>query len=629
MQALRSSLLGAAALTLTMILAGCGVGSSPKFTGGSGLTPQAAAAPTVVSVGEQVNGDAPNRIQDVQFNEAMNSTTINNQTFLVKDGGGSAVPGVVSYNPQFQVASFKPTPALKVNTDYTLTVTTGVASDEGVHLAQNYTSSFVTRSTMDSSPLYVASVMPQPNATCVSPNTNITITFSEGVDVSLLTPTNISIMGPTGGAIAATMSYNVGNSIVTLTPDSPLPMGKIIVTVKGVGDMADTLIIQPYVFGFYTTCGTSGGGGQASSGNEYLYLTVGTPYNAIYGYQINSSTGKLTPTTGPPFPANIGQSSPTCMEGCEITLLNDPLGRYLFYSWISTPSGVGVLQVNASNGALTQGDVVSQAENFYPSVDPMGRFLYGNNGPIQGLSSSSSLEGFKLNGGGALSATPGSYYSFPGNLSYSAPAVSNDFVYAVAYGGQTPSTIYGFRIDQQTGQLTQTGATPDGTLGIYQAITPSGSYLYSVQAYVNKNNGTFDNEIVGFRVNSDGSLAKLNMPPAQTTDGGGAFLMMSPNGNFLYLGVQSGLRAYAINQNTGALTLTADYTSYTFNMPVIDPAVKYVYMDKTTGYPPSESNQILTFKVNPVTGALTPIPADTLTLTQPGSPGAFAIVRAQ
>jgi Big-like domain-containing protein len=100
---------------LPLTLSGCGGTpivsfNSPAPTG----TP-----PSVVAVGEQVNGVAPNRKQEVQFSEAMGLATINAQSFQVTDSSGKSMLGTVSYGPDFETASFLPNPALQTGASYT------------------------------------------------------------------------------------------------------------------------------------------------------------------------------------------------------------------------------------------------------------------------------------------------------------------------------------------------------------------------------------------------------------------------------------------------------------------------------------------------------------------------------
>ncbi len=231
--------------------------------------------PTVIAVGEQVNGVAPNRKQEVQFSEAMDPATINAQSFQVTDSSGKTMQGTVSYDSDFEIASFLPNPALQTGATYTATITTAVASTGGMHLASPYTYTFTTRSTTDTSPLSVNSVIPAANATCVSATAPITITFDEAPDASTINSTNIVVTGPGGAVIPVTMSTNVTTTQVVLTPNSPLPSGTITVTVKNIGDLADVMMAGPYIWSFSTACGGGGtGGGTGGSGAQVSFSTT-------------------------------------------------------------------------------------------------------------------------------------------------------------------------------------------------------------------------------------------------------------------------------------------------------------------------------------------------------------------
>jgi uncharacterized repeat protein (TIGR03803 family) len=244
-------------LAISAVLSGCGA-TMTMSTGTS--APGTGAAPTVIAVGVQTNGVAPNRWQYVQFDEAMSSSTISNQTFVVTDSAGRPVSGRVIYYEDFRVAGFEPNPALQDDANYVATITTGVTSVEGVHLGAPYTYSFITRDSTDLSPLYVAHVSPAPDAICVSATTPITITFSEGADISTVNATDIVITGPGGTVIPARIGYDVATAIATLTPIAPLPSGTITVTIRNVADAAGVPMTSVYGWNFQTACSQPGAG---------------------------------------------------------------------------------------------------------------------------------------------------------------------------------------------------------------------------------------------------------------------------------------------------------------------------------------------------------------------------------
>ena len=119
------------------------------------------------------------------FSEDMNATTISGATFtLVNTTLGSAVPGVVSYSATSRTAIFTPnTPAtLAPNSQFTVTVTTGVADLAGNNLAANFVWTFTTVALPDTTRPTVTVTVPAAGATAVASNTAITATFSEAMN---------------------------------------------------------------------------------------------------------------------------------------------------------------------------------------------------------------------------------------------------------------------------------------------------------------------------------------------------------------------------------------------------------------------------------------------------------------
>jgi hypothetical protein len=307
------------ALTLTALLAGCG---STLMTI-SGNDPASGPAPTVTSAAEQVNGVAPNRKQEVQFSEAMDPTTINAKTFMVKDSSGVAVSGAVTYDTSYDIASFQPNPPLQTGATYTATVTTGAASAGGAHLAAPYSYSFTTRATTDTSPIAINNVSPAAGA-CASTTTPIVITFDEAPDATTVSSTNIVVTGPNGAVIPVTMSINAATTQVVLMPNAPLPSGMITVTVNNVADLADVAMTSPYAWSFSTACGGGGGTGGGTS-MQYIAPLSGTSGNKGGGQvtvdtagnvtvQLNGAAANLTLTVDFCTAAISGETNSNCIS---------------------------------------------------------------------------------------------------------------------------------------------------------------------------------------------------------------------------------------------------------------------------------------------------------------------------
>ena len=110
-----------------------------------------ATAPTVIgswpansATGISVNPG----MMTIQFSEGMDPSTINSNTITLKRGT-SAVTGNMNYDPMSQSASFSPSVVLAVNTDYTLTVTTGVKDAVGNAFDSNNVIIFTTENVGD------------------------------------------------------------------------------------------------------------------------------------------------------------------------------------------------------------------------------------------------------------------------------------------------------------------------------------------------------------------------------------------------------------------------------------------------------------------------------------------------
>src|SRR5438270_349258 len=115
--------------------------------------------PTVTSV-TPVNGNVgvcPNTvIISATFSKAMNPATITSSSFTLTGPGGANVAGAVTYVATTNVATFKPTNPLALNTVYNATITTAVADTFGDNLAANFTWSFTTPASCPPPPTGIA-----------------------------------------------------------------------------------------------------------------------------------------------------------------------------------------------------------------------------------------------------------------------------------------------------------------------------------------------------------------------------------------------------------------------------------------------------------------------------------------
>jgi len=86
-----------------------------------------------------------NKILAVTFSEAMDPSTINDMTFILRQGS-TVVPGIIEYTGT--TATFTPSPILTAGPMYTATITTGAKDLAGNALAANTVWSFTTNATL-------------------------------------------------------------------------------------------------------------------------------------------------------------------------------------------------------------------------------------------------------------------------------------------------------------------------------------------------------------------------------------------------------------------------------------------------------------------------------------------------
>jgi 6-phosphogluconolactonase (cycloisomerase 2 family) len=549
-------------LAISVLLSSCG---GALMADSKSPAPGTGPAPTVVAVGEQVNGVAPNRKQEVQFSEAMDSATINAQSFQVADSSGKMVQGAVSYDSDFNTASFFPNSPLQINASYTATITTAASSAGGVHLASPYIYTFDTRATTDTSPLIVNSVNPASKTTCISATTPITITFDEAPDPATLIPANLAVSGP-GGAIPVKVSTNVTTTQVVLTPTSPLPSGTITVTVGNVADLAGVKMTTPYVWNFSTSCG----------GTKHLYVTnFGS--SSISLYNMDLTTGGLAFVTTFATPLN-----PFSLE----------FSGSRSFAYLASGGGnttISTFAVDATAGSLTLvGSLGLSAPSLSQAIDPSGNYLLVSD-------NSFTVTTYHINSNGSFSPASSIKASNPlGRMVFVTPSV--------AYAGGSGNVLTQLSFSPATGALSEVGTTTVGPLppsvgkglpyGIYAVLHPSGKYLYVVNIvarnvagfFVDQTSGALTqfpgapyslsvpalgfafagsgkfafvgNPIVGLNVGSDGSLSALQTTPTATPLGGNISLTADPSGKYLYaVSLDTNLiTGYSVDQTTGALT---------------------------------------------------------------------------
>ena len=166
----------------------------------------------------------------------------------MKDGL-TPVDGTVSYAGV--TATFTPSSNLATSIIYTATVTTGVKDLAGNPLAADYTWSFTTGVTSDTTAPMVSSTDPVNSDTGIAINKKITATFSEAMDPLTIIPATFTV---TDGItpVAGIVTY-VGVT-ATFTPSSDLTSNTIYTATitTGAKDLAGNPLAADYSWSFTT-----------------------------------------------------------------------------------------------------------------------------------------------------------------------------------------------------------------------------------------------------------------------------------------------------------------------------------------------------------------------------------------
>ncbi|MEL7833718.1 Ig-like domain-containing protein [Fodinibius sp. Rm-B-1B1-1] len=152
------------------------------------------------------------------FNKALNPSTVNNNTFLLRTNNTS-ISGSVSYKDS--IATFNPSKRLPDGAEFTATITENIEDPFGNALDNNHSWSFTTEE-VDRTPPSVESTTPQDGQQDVPVDIQLTATFSEQLDPATVT-TNTFRLQSSNGPISGSVSYS--GTTATFTPDNSLADG--------------------------------------------------------------------------------------------------------------------------------------------------------------------------------------------------------------------------------------------------------------------------------------------------------------------------------------------------------------------------------------------------------------------
>jgi 6-phosphogluconolactonase len=307
----------------------------------------------------------------------------------------------------------------------------------------------------------------------------------------------------------------------------------------------------------------------------------------VWGFQVNTTTGMLTPVPGSPYSV-LNPISVVVETSAKFAYVADFTNNKIHEYTINQANGV--LTEITNSPILTTGNPVALV------LDGSGKFLYTAN---QG---GNNVSGFAINAtDGTL--TPLSNSPFPAQLGTDSVAIDpvKDRLYAA---NGSSDTISVFDIDTGTGDLSEIAGSPftiGSVVGDYArtiAVSPKGTSLYVADA---TSWGPESTSVFGFLIDAAGALTPApGSPFIAGTDP--VTLTFDTVGKFLYVAnsKDSSISGFAV-QPDGSLTPTPSSPYTTQQWPMcfgVDPSGQSLYVGHG-------STTLLVFSINATTGALT------------------------
>lgn len=324
-----------------------------------------------------------------------------------------------------------------------------------------------------------------------------------------------------------------------------------------------------------------------------------TSQNSVLPYDVNTTTGALTPLPGGPIAANCNG---------PVAFAVTPSQHFLYVPCANGNTFSG-FAVNQNTGGLAPaGTFMSDNNPVAAAIDAGGKFLYIAN------SGGKSVTGYSID------ATTGAVISIASarvttNFAPNGLAIdpSGAFLYvSTAFGNS--GDLEGFSINAASGALTPLPGSPFASfLATAVKASPSGKYVY----VADETNG-----VRAFSLNAmSGALTEIAGSPFPA--GNEPFgIAMDPAGKFLYTAnfVGNDVSAYTVDANSGKLTAIAGSPFAVGTSPgkvIVDTTGKFVYV------PSSFDNTVWGFTIDGTTGSLTHVtgspfmassPADVVTI---------------
>jgi hypothetical protein len=176
------------------------------------------------------------------FSKPIDPLTVNANTFLISGGGLTVMPSSISFDSTNQNVTITPQTPMPDSASMTIAIN-GITDPSG-NAVTPLTTHFTTLAGADITQPTVVSTSVYNGETNVPVNSTIVFQFSKPMDSRTLTGTNFYVYDNSLGYIAVTYWYSADGLTATMTPTSPLPVGRSIqIGAYSAQDMAGNTIV--------------------------------------------------------------------------------------------------------------------------------------------------------------------------------------------------------------------------------------------------------------------------------------------------------------------------------------------------------------------------------------------------
>ena len=222
------------------------------------------------------------RTISIRFNEAMDASSLNTSTYIVKDQNQNSINGTVSYyhnhySYDAYTAIFTPDEPLIYSTSYTATITTGAKDLYGGNsLPADYGWSFTTEANPDVTPPAILNTSPSQNSYCAGVNNPITVTFDEGIDSTTLNSNSFYLQDDLGNLVNANISYEEPRAILLPLTNLNYNSAYTATVTQAIADYAGNTLTSDYFVDFSTVM-NEGAGNWVSTTLDGAPVELNTP----------------------------------------------------------------------------------------------------------------------------------------------------------------------------------------------------------------------------------------------------------------------------------------------------------------------------------------------------------------